>query len=409
MVASRGEGGILNLAGVSQANSVMFLVGTLGAGLVTTGMIYGKTREGYAAFVKVNSLLAAAAGVIQLLLCIPPIGHTVFGHLIGLPAGIEGPARIALLSAVPLQVLFFLRNPYQAALYAHNATGKAGGATILRIIATAGLSPIFSAQGLVGPFWAVVCMTLPVAGEVILSWWFSRPFLAALSAEKKKAPRIADLVAFTMPLSAGGFFLTLSGILIGAVIARAADPSLMLPAYYLATGLSAPMAFAASRVQAVTVAFAPDHTGLRTIFRFTLFAGAVCGLVPLFFILPGLADWYYVGLQKCSVDRLYLVRWSALSLIFQPLVVALRAFCEGRAAVKRNSIAILAGQAVFLGMLAVVSMLCLAIPVPGNLIAPIGLFAANIAAAAIVLLAMRIRAVRGPVPLAPGDGTEGVE
>jgi len=195
MVASRGVGGTFNLAGLAQANSIMFLLGTIGAGLITTGMIYGKTKEGYAAFVRVNYILAFTAGIMQALICYPPLAHTVFGHLVGLPEGIEHPAKIALLSSIPLQILFFLRNPYQATLYNHNATGLASGATILRIAMTAGLSPVFSGLGLVGPFWAVVCMTIPVAGETLLSWLFSRRYLRDLPRVKGPAPAIAELIA----------------------------------------------------------------------------------------------------------------------------------------------------------------------------------------------------------------------
>lgn len=47
MVASRDAGGPLNLAGLAQSQIVMFLIGTLGAGLVTTGMVLGRTRSGF--------------------------------------------------------------------------------------------------------------------------------------------------------------------------------------------------------------------------------------------------------------------------------------------------------------------------------------------------------------------------
>jgi len=45
MVAAHGEGGALNLAGVAQSNIIMFMVGTLGAGLVTAGMVFARTRK----------------------------------------------------------------------------------------------------------------------------------------------------------------------------------------------------------------------------------------------------------------------------------------------------------------------------------------------------------------------------
>ncbi len=384
MVASRGAGGTLNLAGVAQANSMMFLLGTIGAGLVTAGMMYARTREGHAAFVRVNTLLALVAGLVQALLCIPTLAHALFGSIINLPPNIEAPTRAAFLAQIPLQVLFFLRNPYQVCLYVHGATGLASAATILRIAMTAALSPAFSALGLVGPTWAVVCMTVPVTAEAILSWYFARPHLKALAPSTGAMPKVREVLLFTLPLSLGGFFLSLSSMVTGAVIARAPRPEEMLPAYYLAAGLAGPMAYAATRMQALTIAFPPTGRGGRRLLRFGLLAGALSGFFPLLFTLPGLADWYYVGLQKCRPEMLNLVRWSALGLLLHPLTMSIRSYAEGKAAVERKPIAVLTGQGAFLAVLALLSFTCLALNLSGNLIAPISLLGSNLAAAGII-------------------------
>src|SRR5512137_565776 len=75
MVAAHGPGGALNLAGVAQANIIMFMIGTLGAGLVTAGMVFARTREGYGRFVSVNNQLSLATALLQAAVCIPAVGH----------------------------------------------------------------------------------------------------------------------------------------------------------------------------------------------------------------------------------------------------------------------------------------------------------------------------------------------
>ena len=50
MVASRGPGGPLNLAGLAQSNTLMYMLGTFGFGLVTAGMVFGRTQRGYHQF-----------------------------------------------------------------------------------------------------------------------------------------------------------------------------------------------------------------------------------------------------------------------------------------------------------------------------------------------------------------------
>ena len=177
MVASRGPGGPVNLAGLAQSNTVMFFLGMFAISSVTTGMVFAKTREGYQKFRLMIRATGLAVIGIQAVLCIPAVSHLVFGRLIGLPPSIEQPAHITLISCLPLQFLFFYRIPYFVVMYVGRATTKASMATIARIILTALLSPLFCYLGLVGPVWAVVCLTIPVALEALVSGIFAAPFI----------------------------------------------------------------------------------------------------------------------------------------------------------------------------------------------------------------------------------------
>lgn len=387
IVASQGQGGPLNLAGLAQSNGVMFLLGTLGAGSITAGMVFANNQGGYRRFARMNCTLGLITVVVQAVMCVPEIGHWLFGTLIRLPPAIEMPARITLLAAIPMQFLFFLRAPYQVVLYINKATGRASAATMGRIVLTLLLAPLFCAAGFVGPLWAVVCQTIPVALEVIISRQFASAYLGAMPEGEGTPPGVREMYLFAMPLSIGGFFLSLSGIVNGAIIARAADPERMLPVFYLAVGLAGPMAYAATRLQAVVLAFWKS-TPRRSLFRFSLIAGAATGILPLLFILPGAATLYYVTVQHLDAGLLPAVRIAALALAVYPLSVAVRAFCEGVAAAQRKPLAILAGQSVFLAALVIAGAGSLALSLPGNLIGPASLIAANAAAAAIVYMSI---------------------
>jgi hypothetical protein len=399
MVASGGPGGPLNLAGLAQSNMMLFLLGTLGAGLITTGMVYGRDREGYNRFLRVNFLMAVIMLVAQALLCFPPLAHLVFGTIIGLPPSIESPARTAFLCAIPLNLIFCLRNPYQVLLLNGKASGRASLATICRILLTALLAPVFAAAGLVGPAWAVACLTIPVALETVVSRYFARPFLRALGPATSPVPSIREMFAFNIPLSLGGTFLALSGLLIGTFIARAASPERMLPVYYLTLGLTSPVSFAATRLQNVVLAFPPAGDRDRTNLRFTVFMGVLLGLLPLMAQLPFLADFYFTSLQKLDPADLPLVRRTAFFLVAVPLTVGLRAYTEGMAAWMRKPTTVLSGQAVYLGILATAGFVFLSLHLPGNLIGPLGLVAANLAAAAMIHFSLSWeRQLRMPVP-----------
>jgi hypothetical protein len=380
-IAAHGEGGPLNLAGMAQAMAVMGMVGMLGAGLVTTGMVYGRTRAGYARFRQVNWLFTAIVVALMALLSIPPLAHLWFGTILGLPPSIEKPAYQAMVASLLLQTLFFLRNPYQVILYNYGATTLASAATITRIVGTVLLVPVFIVFGLVGPVWAVVAQAIAIGFEVILSWYFARPYLRSLPSVNEAPPTHRELIAFTLPLSAGSLFLNVSGVLIAWAIARAPDPERMMQAYYLAAGLAGPAAFAASRVQTVVLTVLPRLTSARTLKVFTALVGLLTGFVPLLFILPGAAEVYYLAIQRCPEALLPLVRLTALSLLLHPLTLAIRGYLEGMAAFFKQPVAILVGHIVYFVALAAVALAGMGLSVPGNLLPAFAFLAANIAAA----------------------------
>ena len=184
----------------------------------------------------------------------------------------------------------------------------------------------------IGPIWAVVCLTIPVAMEVLISRIFAAPFLNSLESCPKDPPGAMEIFKFNLPLSVGGYFLSASAVILAAFIARTPDPDRILPVYYLALGLANPVAYAATRIQTVVLAFPPQSARDRRTFRFCLGAGAVLGVLPLIFIFPGLAEFYFIKLQKLGAQDLSLVRLTAISLICFPFSVSIRAQSEGLAA-----------------------------------------------------------------------------
>jgi len=398
MVASRGPGGPLNLAGLAQSNTVMFFLGMIGLNLVTTGMVHAKEREGFKKFQAVTLSIGLVVSLIQALLCIPAISHMVFGQIIGLPPSIESPAKITLLACIPLQFLFFSRIPYFVVMYNGKATGKASLATIGRIILTALLSPLFCNIGLVGPNWAVVCLTIPVALEVVVSRIFAAPFLKDLKPATAKPPDAKEIFLFTLPLSVGGYFLSIAALILGAFIARAPDPERILPIYYLALGLVNPVAYAATRIQTIVLAFPPKSKRDRLTLRFSLVAGACLGLLPLLFILPGIIEVYYVRLQNLPPGDLSLVRLTALSLIFLPLSVAIRAQSEGLSAWFKKPVTVLAGHAAFMGIIIISGFTLLIMGSPGYFIGAVGLTLGSLVSSAIMRIFLG-RTKEKPIPV----------
>ena len=400
MVASRGPGGPLDLAGLAQSNTVLFFLGIIAISLVPTGMVFARTREGYRRFYRVTMAAGVCASLVQAVLCLPDVSHLVFGRLIGLPPSIEAPAQVTLLASIPLQLLFFSRIPYFVVMYIGQAAGVASLATIGRVVLTAVLSPAFCLAGLVGPLWAVVALTLPVALEAVASWVFVRPFLKRLPPADGPIAGLRDIFRFNVPLTVGGYFLSLSTVILAGFIARAPEPERMLPVYYLALGLASPAAFAATRMQTIVLAFPPGDRHRGRTLRFAVGAGLALGVLPLVFTLPGLAEAYYVHLQNLDPADIALVRQTAATLLFFPLATALRGQSEGLAAWLKRPWAVLFGHSMFLVTILVVGLTTLGLGVPGCYIGALSLPVGSIVSSATMRLALR----RTAAPETPGPG-----
>jgi len=401
-VAARGEGGTANIAGMAQASILLFFIGSVGAGIFIAGMIFGKTAEGHRIHYKVSLRTGIMLSTIQAIICIPPVAHLVLGVVMGLPPAMENSAYTALLAGIPLQFIFSQRTPFMTILFLHRATGRAYAATLARIILTVILSYIFcsTALGLNGPFWAIVCLTIPIIFENIAVYFMARPFVRKLP-RAGKAPTAKEIISYAATFSLGQLFISLSGYIIGSFASRAPHPETTLPVYYAVISLFNAVSFAATRISATVITFYDEHSGRKTLIRFAITAGSILGLVPLIFIIPFFTRWYFIGVQQLPVENIPLIIATSLSLVFMPITIAMRAFCEGKAAHLKKPVAILSGQAIYIAMIAVSSFIALSMGVAGNMIGSISITFSNVIAGLIILFSINLEKKEEEIEIPP--------
>jgi hypothetical protein len=163
----------------------------------------------------------------------------------------------------------------------------------------------------------------------------------------------------------------------------------MLPVFYLVMGLVNPFSFSAGQVQRVVLGFPPKSRREQPTFRFAVAVGLVLGIFPWLSLIPAFANFYYGHLQNLPPKDIALVAMTASLTGFLPLLVAIRAHSEGIAAHERNPASVLAGLAVYLGMLVTAAFIALSLHAPGHVIGPIGILAGNIGAIFTVLMTLR--------------------
>lgn len=396
IVVSHGEGGVFAYSAFAQGLMIMFFINTIGYGLITTGMVFARDRIGYLRFARVNIQVMLIEAALQIFLALPVVAPFVFGTCLGLSGMQLEVARWSMLWSLPAQMAFLMRNIPQAVLYNEHRTALANTATILRILLTAAIAPVFYLIGLTGWQWGCVCLCGPVILECVLMWSFARESVARLPRRLPGEEKVtsARIFFFNIPLSMGGFLLMFSVFMLNAIINRTENGAAMLAVHMLAVGLINPLSYGALRNQAVAIGFPPKNARDNRTFRFALVCGIVLAAVVLIVQLPAISEWYFCGVQNLPKEALPLARNALLIacpfLFFQ----AIRGHAEGLAAYARRPKTVLLGQVAFLVVLIAVMSTLFLLGSPGCRMGITALACASAAAFLTIRLTL-LRAARG--------------
>jgi len=392
-IVTHGAYGVDALTAFSQGLMIMFMIGAIGGGLVTTGLVFAKTWVGYAAYKRLNAVMMTVLLALQCVPALPPIRGWVFEGVFALTPDLAAIAAKTLLMGVVMNGLFFLRNVPMVVLFNNLESAKANNATLVRVAATLGLAIAFPRMGLVGASWGLVALTAGVAVEFLLTWLYARPYVAALPNRPKSGglsalPGLPKLVLeqfhFTLPLSLGGFLLMLSPVIIAAFVGRTANANDMLAVHYVTIGVANPVAFAALRMQTVAIKFPKEYCGDRRLLFYAVAAGLVLGLGPLAFATPWLGGSYFGSYQNVPPRILHTARLAVGIYSLIPVVQAIRGRVEGLAAYAKRPKAIMAGQIAYTVSLFLTCTALLPFGVPGWAIAVTAIFVAPICVTATI-------------------------
>ena len=353
-IVTHGEFGVNALTAFSQGQMIMFMIGALGGGLVMTGMVFARTWYGYVSFRRLNAIMM---GVLLALQCVPtiaPLNRWLFEGFFALPPELAETARWTLLFGVVMNASFFLRNVPMVVLFNNYESGKANNATFIRIAVTLACAALFPRLGWVGAGWGLFALTLGTCVELLVTWLYARPYVAQLP-NRPKDGKVSSLIPrpsslaweqfhFTLPLSLGGFLLMLSPLCIAAFVGRSANSADMLAIHYVTLGVANPVAYAALRMQAVSIQFQPEYEGDKRLLVYAVIAGLCLGVIPFVFSLPFVGNWYFGHYQNVPDRILDTARLAIGIYSFICMIHAVRGRIEGIAAARKRPKAVMAGQ-----------------------------------------------------------------
>ena len=377
-IISQGPDGVDGLTAFSLGQIIMFMIGALGGGLVMTGMVFAKTREGLASFRRLNLLMMIVLLSVQALVCLHPIDTFFFERLLNLSPHLAAIARRVTFFGIVMQGAFFLRNVPLVLLFNAYASFEANLATVARIALTFAFTVTFPRLGWTGPDWGLLALTIPVVLECLLSDMFAVKYERRL--ESGASGGVMTQLRFTLPLSVGSCLLAVSPFMTAAFVGRAADPTDMLAIHYVTLGIANPVSFAALRMQAVAIQFPPEWPGDRRLLRFAIVAGLLLGIIPLAFATPLIGNWYYGGCQNIPPRILGTTRLVSFIYTFICVIHAVRGRVEGLAALKKRPSAVMAGQVGYFAALVLSLAVTLPLGVPGWTMAVVAIYVAPVVA-----------------------------
>ena len=398
-IVTHGEFGVNGLTAFSQGQMIMFMIGALGGGLVTTGMVFARTWYGYVSFRRLNLLMMVTLLAMQCVPAVPPLDRWLFEGFFALPPELAFTARRTLLFGVVMNGAFFLRNVPMVVLFNNYESGKANLATIARIVATLACAAFFPRVGWTGAEWGLFALTLGVIVEYFITWGYALPYVrelkgTMLSARELTAREIGALTweqfHFTLPLALGGFLLMLSPLIIAAFVGRTADSTDMLAIHYVTLGVANPVSYAALRMQPVAIQFRPEYPGDRRLLAYAVAAGAVLGLVPFVFSTPIVGNWYFGIYQNVPPRILGTVKLAIGIYSFICVIHAVRGRIEGIAAAGKRPKAVMAGQIAYTVGLFCTCMTMLPLGIAGWKIAVTAIFVAPVCTTVAVYAALNL-------------------
>ena len=355
-IVTHGEFGVNALTAFSQGQMIMFMIGALGGGLVMTGMVFARTWYGYVSFRRLNAIMMVVLLAVQCIPTIAPLNRWLFEGFFALPPELAETARWTLLFGVVMNGSFFLRNVPMVVLFNNYESGKANNATFIRIAVTLGCAALFPRLGWVGAGWGLFALTLGTCVELLVTWLYARPYVAQLPNRPDETSKLPNLQTsqtfsltweqfhFTLPLSLGGFLLMLSPLCIAAFVGRTANSTDMLAIHYVTLGVANPVAYAALRMQAVSIQFPPEYEGDRRLLVYAVIAGLCLGIIPFVFSLPFVGNWYFGHYQNVPDRILDTARLAIGIYSFICMIHAVRGRIEGIAAARKRPKAVMAGQ-----------------------------------------------------------------
>ncbi len=351
--------------------------------LLATSTALSTNARNYLTLRRCMVLINVLSTIVALLMAFTPLYDFVVRSLMGIPSDIAAAALPGMGIMTLWTAAIGVRRFYQGVMIRHGRTRPIGYGTIVRLASSGGtgiLLAIFSR--LSGVVVASIALMAGVITEMLFVAWVIRPTVhQILQGEREQAADVLsmrDVLRFHTPLAATSLLTLLAQPMIGAGLARMADPKSNLAAWPVVHAILFLFRSPAFSLPEAVIALAGEHRLRDSVRVFCSRIGLASSGAMFLLVATPLSD-LYLHLVAGLTDPLsrFVVPGLALGLAF-PFINAIHSWLRGRLMAARSTQVIYWGMGVNLSVTAMILVAGVLLQAPGVATAVIAMTGAHV-------------------------------
>ncbi|MBI3762695.1 MAG: hypothetical protein HY260_12670 [Chloroflexi bacterium] len=349
--------------------------------LLATATALARDRQSYLKIRRFTIDLMVLTTALTALIGWTPLYDIVVRQAMGIPTAIADAALPGLRIMLLWSAAIAWRRFKQGVMIRHNATRLVGYGTIVRLVGSAGTAAALGLWGKLPGVWLGACaLMVGVIAEAVFAHFAAAPVVARVTSSAVRMGEVEltynALVRYHAPLAATTLLLLLGQPIVGAALARTAQPELALAAWPVTYGLVLIFRSPGAALPEAVIALLGGKDTVRPVRRFGLMVGLISsGLLAILAFTP-LANFYLTRLIGITPDLARIVAPGVQLSLLIPWLMAVQGWQRGRLMNRKVTAPITVAMGLNLATMAGVLALGVALRFPGVPLAGIALTAA---------------------------------
>jgi len=323
----------LNLAAYGLTFSIALIVESPVIMFLTLATALARSQQAYGMLMRFTHLMAWGLTAFHLLLGLSPLYAWILGELVGAPAEVIEPSRIAFLLMTPWTGAIAYRRMWQGVMIRYGRTQFLFLTTAIRLLATGAVAMAGLASGaLPGASVAGLAISVGVIADAAAAGVLVRPVVHQHLSSQQPGDFILQwpyLLRFYIPLAMTSLINLAAQPIVSLGLSRGPLPLESLAVWPVVSGLTFLLRSGGVALQEVAVALLADRESYQILRRFARrLALALTGVAALVTLTP-LANLWFTGVTDLPTDLAGMARTAAAILVLVPALTVLTSWQRG--------------------------------------------------------------------------------